>query len=225
MKLPDNVVEDPALRGRPRVFAQRRDAGSLLAGLMSERAWEDAIVLAIPAGGVPVGSEIARRLGLALDVAVVSKITLPWNSEAGYGAVAFDGTVRLNRQLIGTLGLSEEEIRAGIDATRAKILRRVAAFRGERPLPELRGRPVVVVDDGIASGFTLRVALEALRRGGAEAMTVAVPTGHRRSIVAIAPEVERLYCANVRGGMSFAVADAYRNWRDIDEAEALRLLS
>ena len=91
---------------------------------------------------------LAERLHVPLDVAVVSKIVLPWNSEVGYGAVAFDGSVRLNDALAAAVGLGEGEIEAGIAATRAKVARRVALFRGERPWPELAGRALVVVDDG-----------------------------------------------------------------------------
>jgi putative phosphoribosyl transferase len=88
-----------------------------------------AMVLAIPAGGVPVGAEISRQLELPLDVAVVSKITLPWNTEAGYGAVAFDGTTRLNHDLVAGLGLGKDVVEKGIADTRAKVRRRVTLFR------------------------------------------------------------------------------------------------
>jgi putative phosphoribosyl transferase len=183
----------------------------------------DSMVLAIPAGGVPVAAVIAERLQIPLDVAVVSKITLPWNTEAGYGAVAFDGTMRLNEDLLPRLGLTQEQIRHGIDETTKKVRRRVKRFRGDHPFPNLAKRRAILVDDGLASGFTMLVAIEALQKAGAQHICVAVPTGHADSLPGMASEVEALYCANIRGGFSFAVADAYAEWIDVAEAEVIAI--
>jgi predicted phosphoribosyltransferase len=180
-------------------------------------------VLAIPAGGVPVAAVIAERLRIPLDVAVVSKITLPWNTEAGYGAVAFDGTMRLNEALVAHLGLTEEQIQQGIAQTTQKVLRRAKRFRGDRPFPDLAKRQAILVDDGLASGFTMLKAVEALRKAGAQHLCVAVPTGHGSSLPRMASEVEALYCANIRSGFSFAVADAYEAWTDVTEEEAIAI--
>jgi putative phosphoribosyl transferase len=160
---------------------------------------------------------------LTLDVAVVSKITLPWNSEAGYGAVAFDGTVMLNEEFLSRLNLSDQEIKTGIKKTEEKVARRVMIFRGNRPLPDLK-RPIILVDDGLASGFTLRVAIKALRKAGATSIILAIPTGHMESVPMILEEVEAIYCPNLRSGFSFAVADAYEQWSDLDEKEVIKLL-
>jgi putative phosphoribosyl transferase len=189
--------------------------------MLSSYSKTDAIVLAIPAGGVPVAAAMAERLHILLDVAVVSKITLPWNTEAGYGAVAFDGTMRLNEDLLPRLGLTDDQIQEGIKQTTQKVLRRVKRFRGDRPFPDLTKRQVILVDDGLASGFTMLVAVEALRNAGARHICVAVPTGHGSALPRMAQEVEALYCANIRGGFSFAVADAYEAWTDVAEEEAI----
>lgn len=189
-----------------------------MAGLLADVLSPAALVLAIPAGGVPVGVEVARRLDLRLELAVVSKILIPGTTEAGYGAVAFDGTVRLNEPLAAAA------VEEGIAATRARVARRVQQLRHGRPFPDLRNVPVVLVDDGLASGFTMRVAVEALRAGGAGEVIVAVPTGHLDAVRRLSPLVETLCCANVRGGRSFAVADAYRSWSDVSEAEVQRIL-
>ncbi len=191
--------------------------------MLSSYSKTEAIALAIPAGGVPVAAAIAERLQIPLDVAVVSKITLPWNTEAGYGAVAFDGTMRLNEDLLPRLGLTEEQIERGIDETTQKVLRRVKRFRGERSFADLTKRRVILVDDGLASGFTMLVAIEALRKAGAQHLCVAVPTGHASSLPRMASEIEALYCANIRGGFSFAVADAYEEWTDVTEEEAIAI--
>jgi predicted phosphoribosyltransferase len=185
---------------------------------------ENGLVLGIPAGGVPVGLAAAARLGLPLDVVVVSKITLPWNTEAGYGAVAFDGTCQLNQALIAHLSLSEDQITEGIRKTRSKVMRRAERFRGNRPFPELTGRPVILVDDGLASGFTMRTAIAALRKAGADTLIVAVPTAHDRAVADIAGLAEGVVCANIRPGGRFAVAEAYQDWYDVSEDEVLLAL-
>jgi predicted phosphoribosyltransferase len=222
-KMPSNIIERPELRDRLRVFRDRPHAGEVLAAMLDAYYQSDAIVLAIPAGGVPVAAAIAKRLQIPLDVAVVSKITLPWNTEAGYGAVAFDGTMRLNEDLLPRLGLTEEQVQQGIEQTTKKVLRRVKSFRGNKPFPDLAKRLTILVDDGLASGFTLLVAVEALRKAGAREICVAVPTGHGSSLQRVIPAVEALYCANIRTGFSFAVADAYAAWTDVTEEEAIAL--
>jgi predicted phosphoribosyltransferase len=185
----------------------------------------DAMVMAIPAGGVPVGKVLAEKLSLPFDLAVVNKITLPWNTEVGYGAVAFDGSVRLNNDLVARLGLTDEEIQQGISKTSAKVTHRVKNLRGEQALPDLSASQIILVDDGLASGFTMYVAVEAVQKAGMTSITVAVPTGHQRSVVSIAGEVDTLYCANMRGGYHFAVADAYLRWSDVGEKEVVSLLA
>jgi putative phosphoribosyl transferase len=217
------VFDLPKLRDRVRVFRDRASAGKVLAGMLEEFRSSEAMVMGIPAGGIGVAVEVARELHLPLDIAVVSKITLPWNSEAGYGAVAFDGTVMLNEELLSRLNLGDQEIQTGIKKTEQKVANRVTMFRGDRPLPDFK-RPILLVDDGLASGFTLRVAVKALRRNGATNVILAVPTAHSESVQMILEEVEAIYCPNLRSGLSFAVADAYEQWSDLDEQEVIRIL-
>jgi putative phosphoribosyl transferase len=218
-----NIIERPELRERTRVFRDRAHAGEVLAEMLDAYRQSDAVVLAIPAGGVPLGAVIARKLQIPLEVAVVSKITLPWNTEAGYGAVAFDETVRLNEDLVARLGLTEGQIKEGIDHTAHKVRRRVESFRGDRPVPDLAKHRAILVDDGLASGFTMLVAIEALRNAEARNICVAVPTGHWNALERMAQEAETVYCANIRSGFSFAVADAYATWTDVAEEEAVAI--
>jgi predicted phosphoribosyltransferase len=217
------VIDLPELRNRVHVFRDRAHAGRVLAGMLEKYRKTNAVVLAVPAGGVAVGAVIARELSLSLDVAVVSKITFSWNSEAGYGAVAFDGTVLLNEDLLSRYHLGDQEIEKGTRKTEQKVRRRMKAFRGDRPLPDFK-RPIILVDDGLASGFTLRVAILALRKAGAAEIILAVPTAHSEPIQTILEEVEVAYCPNLRRGLSFAVADAYEEWRDLDEEEVSKIL-
>jgi len=219
-----NVYDLSHLRDRVHVFSTRRHAGEIVAGMLEAYRRAEAVVLAIPAGGVPVAAAIAQRLAMPLDVAVVSKITLPWNTEVGYGAVAFDGTVSLNESLLEQLSLSEQEVADGIARTREKVARRQRRFRGDRPMPQLSARTAILVDDGLASGFTMRVAAQALTALAAETI-VAVPTAHAGAVADLAERVGAVYCPNIRSGMSFAVADAYRRWRDVSEDEAAAALA
>ena len=222
--LPDNVSERPELRDRIQVFRDRADAGEVLADMLTEYRDSDALILAIPAGGVPVAEPIARRLHLPLDVLVASKVLLPWTTEAGYGAVAFDGSVWVNPDYVAHYGLSEATVEAGVAAARKKVEHRVRRFRGDRPFPDLTNRTVILVDDGLAAGSTLRAAITAAKHQGARHIVVAVPTGHLQSVLSLAPEVDRLYCANIRGGLRYAVADAYQNWSDVSEEEVEAIL-
>lgn len=207
------------------MFRDRAHAGEVLAGMLEAYRGSGALVLAIPAGGVPVAAEIARRLGLALDVAVVSKILLPWTTEAGFGAVAFDGSVWIKEEDVRDYHLSRADVQRSTASARDKVERRLKRLRGERPLPSFAARPLIVVDDGIAAGSTLRTAIAALRRQGASEIVVAVPTGHLRSVQIIAELADAVYCANIRGGSRYAVADAYAEWRDLDEDEVAAILA
>ena len=222
--LPNNVSVDPALTDREGVFDDRADAGAALADLMRPAMSGDELVLAIPSGGVPVAEPVARLLDLELDALVVSKITLPWNSEAGFGALAADGTTKINEELLSRLPMDDEQVEAQKADTKQKVERRERKLRQGRGALDLSGRSVVLVDDGLASGFTMMVAIEGAENLGAASVSVAVPTGHVRAVERIAARVDRLFCANVRSGSPFAVASAYRAWRDVPEGEAIELL-
>ena len=222
--MPDKIIDLPELREKTHVFQDRAHAGKVLAEMLKDFRQTDSIVLGIPAGGVPVGAVISKQLFLAFDVAVVSKITLPWNTEAGYGAVAFDGTLKLNKDMLSHLNLTEEDIQAGIKKTTDKVTQRIKKLRGKKPFPDLSQRITILVDDGLASGFTMSVAVEALKKAGASQIVVTAPTGHNMSVEWIAKNVEALCCPNIRSGWSFAVADAYQHWSDVTDKEVIQIL-
>ncbi len=219
----ENIHDLPQLRDHLRVFRDRPDAGSTLAVMLEDFRGSNALVLAIPAGGVPVAATLSEELELPMDVCVVSKILLPWTTEAGFGAVAFDGSVWLNREYVDYYSLTPQQITTATEEARQKVERRVRRFRGDRPWPTLKGRPVIVVDDGLASGATLQAGLAALRRTGADHLIIAVPTSHLHSAEKLAVQVDALYCANLRSGPRFAVAEAYQHWSDVSEDEAIAL--
>lgn len=218
-------MEEPSLRDVTEVFAGRDDAGERLAEMLAGRLSAEALVLAIPAGGINVGAAIARRLGLELGVAVVSKATPSWNTEVGFGAVAWDGTEFINRALVHAMRLTPAQIQEGLERARAKVARRAKLFYASQDagkMPALQeGREVILVDDGLATGVTMAVAVEALRKAHGRRIIAAVPTAHLESAEDMLARVDLLVCPNIRTGASFAVAQAYRHWYDVSEEEAV----
>ena len=218
------LFEDRALHNRTYVFKDRTDAGRLLAKRISPFVTPDSLVLAIPAGGIPVALEVARELKLPQDLMIVRKIQIPGNTEAGFGAVGPDGEVIFNEDLLRGLRLNKEEIEEQVERTRKGVEARVRQFRGMRPFPEVAGRTVILIDVGLASGSTMGEAVRFLRRKQAGKILVAVPTAPRSTIDRLLPLVEEIHCLNVRNSYPFAVAEAYRSWYDLSDREALDLL-
>ena len=218
------LLEEPTLRDRSYVFADRADAGRRLAEKLKDFKDRDVRLFAIPAGGVPVAAEIARVLAVPLDLIIVRKIQLPWTTEAGFGALNPAGEAVFNRDLIRRMALNPEEIEAQVQKTLASIKLREDKLRGGRPYPELEGRPTIIVDDGLASGYTMLAALNFLKGRGAGEIIVAVPTAPERTAARFVNEVDLLVCLNVRTACAFAVAEAYENWYDLKEEEVLDIL-
>lgn len=219
------VLDEPSLRNRVSVFRDRFHAGEALADRLEALGYaEDAYVLAIPAGGVEVASVVAERLGLPLDLVVTRKLHVPWNPEAGFGAVSWDGLMFLNERLVAALGLTEEAIRLCVEEERAAIERRLRRFRGDRPFPDLGGKTAIVVDDGLASGFSMMTTLRALAKREPKELVVAVPTAPQSAIELVRPHADLIVCLNVRTGPFFAVADAYEVWYDLEDEDVIEIL-
>jgi predicted phosphoribosyltransferase len=220
-----NLVEESAYRDREFVFKDRLHAGELMVEKLRPRVAKGKVqVLAIPAGGVPVGYALAERLKIPLDVVIVRKIQIPWNTEAGFGAVTWDGRPILNEPLLAQLGLSAEIVEQCISRTREMVRERNQRLRGGKPFPDLTGRTIILVDDGLASGFSMLAAAESIKTQCPSKILVAVPTGSAHAIALLAPKVDELICLNVRSGPIFAVADAYENWYDLSDDEVLEYL-
>ena len=218
------VTDNPALRNRTYVFKDRTHAGILLAEELQRHIGRGDVVLALPAGGVPVGHAVAERLGIPFDVLVVRKIQIPWNPEAGFGAVAWDGSVALNQALVTELDLASRQIEERISHTKQIVLERVQKFKGNRPLPNLRSRVIILVDDGLASGYTMAVAVDSIRKQEPQEVIVAVPTGSMEAVQLISSKADLLLCLNIRAGPVFAVADAYTEWYDLSDEEVIHYL-
>ena len=158
------IVEEPSYREKRFLFKDRFQAGEILAGKLEKYSGKsEAIVLAVPAGGVPVGYSIAKSLLLPLDVIIVRKIQVPWNTEAGFGALAWDGEIVFNESLIRDLNLTEEMIEDSVSKTKKIIHARLRRFRGDKPMPHLEGTSVILVDDGLASGFTMLASIRSVK--------------------------------------------------------------
>jgi len=218
------LIEEQSLRDRKYVFKNREEAGLLLAKKLKKYSKKNVIVLAIPAGGVPVGKMIAEKLKVKFDLMIVRKIQFPDNPEAGFGAMSFDGEIILNESLIRRTFLTREEIEHQIKKTKKEIERRVELFRWSKKFPKLEGKIVILVDDGLATGYTMLVAIKCVKKYKPKKLIVAVPTGNSNAISLIADEVDEIYCLNIRDEFIFAVADAYEEWHDLSDEEVLILL-
>lgn len=219
------IIDEPAYRERTFIFKDRFHAGDLLAENLRKYAGKgNVIVLAIPAGGVPVGYMVAKELRVPVEVAVVRKVQIPWNTEAGFGALTWDGEKVVNDYLVRRLGLTEKMIEESISKTKRIIRERLREFRADRPMPDLRGKSVILADDGLASGFTMLAAVKSVKKDKARRIVVAVPTASLGAIELLSTEVDGIVCLNVRSGPIFAVADAYRNWYDLADEEVTEIL-
>ncbi|MEM3381206.1 MAG: phosphoribosyltransferase family protein [Candidatus Bathyarchaeia archaeon] len=218
------IVEDPSLRSKIHIFRDRCEAGSLLADMIGERD-DKPIVLAIPSGGVPVGYCLSKRLGASLDIILVRKIPIPGNPEAGFGAVALDGTIVLNTILVQDLGLTQKMTKLLAEDRLKEIRIREEKFRAGRAPPDLTGREIIIVDDGLASGYTMLAAIISVKKQNPKHVTVAVPTAHDEALNLISTHVDEVYCLNVRTGPFYAVADAYKKWYDLTDGEVMKYLT
>jgi putative phosphoribosyl transferase len=175
-------------------FSNRRDAGRALATRLERFSTEEVIVLALPRGGVPVGYEVAMRLGAPLDVFVVRKLGVPGFEELAMGAIASGGVRILNREIVATLRIPPDAIDAITEAEETELERRMLAYRGDTPPPVLAGRTVIIVDDGLATGASMRAALEAVRTLRPARTVVAVPVASKATCEELRELADEVIC-------------------------------
>jgi len=206
-------------------FHDRREAGQLLARQLAPyKDREDVVVLALPRGGVPVAYEIARELKAPLDVFLVRKLGVPWQPELAMGAIAGTGTEVLNGDVVTAYNIPPHIIRAVADRERGELERRLQKYRGTRPMPELRDRVVILVDDGLATGSTMRAAVRAIRRERPREIVVAVPVAASDACLEFQNEVDHVVCLHTPRDFA-AVGRWYEDFSQTTDEEVRELLS
>jgi putative phosphoribosyl transferase len=205
-------------------FQDRAEAGRVLANRLTKYAGSpDVVVLALPRGGVPVGFQVARSLQAPLDVLSVRKLGVPGREELAMGAIASDGTQVVNRRVVRELGIAEDKLQAVAAAEQQELERRERTYRDQRPPPELTGKVVIVVDDGLATGATMRAAVAAIRRRQPARVVVAVPVAAAPTCQALEQAADEVICASTPA-LFVAVGQAYRNFAQTTDAEVRALL-
>ncbi len=208
------------------MFADRAEAGRMLAERLAAMALPDPLVLALPRGGVPVGAEIARRLAAPLDVAFVRKIGAPGQPELAIGAIA-DGAepeTVLNTRLVRKLGLGQDYIDAQAQRELAVVEQRQRQYASARPAVDPKGRAAIVVDDGVATGMTMQAALRQVRRRKPARLIAAVPVASRQAVRLIAREADEVVCLSAPRGFG-SVGSFYRSFLQVSDEEVAALLT
>jgi putative phosphoribosyl transferase len=214
--------EDEDLEVLP--FADRAEAGRMLAGKLTAYSGRaDVIVLGLPRGGVPVAAAVASILKLPVDVFVVIKLGTLWQQELAMGAIAEGGVQVLDLSLAKLLAIPEQEIKEVVAAARKELESRISAYRGARPLLDLNGKTVILVDDGIATGCSILAAIAATRRKGAARIVVAVPVAPASGCSAIQMEADELVSV-AQQEMFVAVSQWYSDFAQVSDDEVQRLL-
>ncbi|MDQ3396479.1 MAG: phosphoribosyltransferase [Deinococcota bacterium] len=206
-------------------FKNREEAGQKLATLLSRYAGRrDVLVLALPRGGVPVAYELVRELGVPLDVFVVRKLGAPGHEELAMGAIATGGVRVLNEDVVRGLGVPEKTVEAVAASELKELQRREKRYRGVRPAPDVRGRTVILVDDGLATGATMRAAVMALKEQGPAQLVVAVPVAAAETCAAFRAEVDEVVCVETPQPF-YGVGMWYEDFSQTTDEEVRDLLS
>ena len=206
-----------------RPFRDREHAGRELAKHLRKYRHAHPLVIGLPRGGVIVASEVARELGAELDVWIVRKVGAPVQPELGLGAVAEGGETYLDQEIIAEVGVSPDELAVLVDQKEREVRQRQKLFRGVAPPPNVAGRTVIVVDDGIATGGTMRAVLRDIARREPARLVLAVPIASREKLVQLAPLVDDVVCVVPREVM-FAVGEGYVDFEQTSDEEVLGLL-
>ncbi|NOK07642.1 phosphoribosyltransferase [Corallococcus exercitus] len=208
------------------MFRDRFDAGRALGQRLRVLlgGGGDLVVLALPRGGVPVGFEVARILGVPLDVFVVRKLGTPGHEELAMGAIATGGVTVLNEGIVGRLGIARAAIAAAVEREARELARREQLFRDGRPPARVEGRTVVLVDDGLATGSTMRAALQALRQHAPARVVVGVPVGAPETCAALQDEADAVICIHTPARF-FAVGQWYEDFTQTTDDEVRELLA
>lgn len=205
------------------IFENRYDAGRQLAAKLTEYRKQPAIVLAIPNGGLPVGLQVALALEADLDMVISRKIPIPLRPEGGFGAVADDGAIMLNHEVLKGLNLSEQQINYQVSKVRNDIQQRSLLYRGNRLLSVITGKIAIITDDGLASGYTMMAAVESIRRRQPKEIVVAVPAASAQAVKQVEKTADRVVTVVTAFVPRFYVSDFYRYWHVLSDEEGLKV--
>jgi len=223
-----------------RKYESRVEAGELLVAHIKAENYElyenilqspkDYFCYAIPNGGVPVSEGFCSGFNLQYDILIVRKIKIPYNTEAGFGSVTTNGSVLINQHLLPYLNLNERDVERAIAMTRAEIKDRLEFYNknvnlGNKYKDHIKGKSIFILDDGLASGFTMLAAIKMILNYAPTNIFVAVPTAPLRTLKLIRNEIDNIFCPNIREVSRFAVAEAYNHWYDIPESEVLEIIN
>jgi predicted phosphoribosyltransferase len=221
-------------------YESRFQAGEILADLIKKekKSLHDQLLVhpenffcfAIPNGGIPVAEGFCSKLDIGYDMLIVRKMKIPFNTEAGFGSMTTDGTILINEALLSNLNLTEKQINESIELTKLEIKERLKFYKKESNQENeykkhVENKQVFMIDDGLASGFTMLAAIKMVKKYYPMKIYVAVPTSPLSSTKRVEPQVDEIFCPNVRNVWRFAVADAYKHWYDVPESEVLEILN
>ena len=206
------------------IFENRYDAGRQLANKLVEYYGKPVIVLGIPNGGVAVALSIALALDVELDLVISRKIPLPLSPEGGFGSVTDDGTIIYNEDVVKGAGLSQQQINYQVNRVRVDIRNRSLLYYKDRPPLTVSGRTVIIVDDGLASGYTMRAAIESVRHRKPDRIIAAVPVGPERIVEELKKVADKVVTCTVGTSPQFYLSDYYKYWHEITDDEVLHCL-
>lgn len=208
-----------------KAYYDRRQAGQQLAQfLMNYKGQDNTLILALPRGGVPVAFEVALALSLPLDVLLVRKLGVPHQEEVAMGAIAFDDTCVFNRPIIDTLNIPQQDIEAEISKQKNILTERNKLYRHNQPPPKILDKTIILIDDGLATGATMRAAVNAVKTFNPKQIIVAVPVAAADTCQALAQEVDELVCP-LKPTLFYAVGAWYQNFPQTTDEEVIDLLN
>ena len=208
--------------GRLPIFENRYDAGSQLAAKLTEYKGQQVIVLAIPNGGLPVAVPVALALGAELDIVVARKLPIPLLPEGGFGAVADDGTTIFNQDVLKAINLNDHQINYQVNKVRNDIRQRSLIYRNNRVLSIVKGKTAIIVDDGLASGYTMLAAVESVKRRQPLRILVAVPAASNAAVKLVEKAAGRVVTVETAHVPKFYIADYFRYWNELTDEEGMR---
>lgn len=206
------------------MFADRSTAGRELAKRLSGYKESDVVVLGIPRGGVAVALPVARELNASLDILITRKLPIPWSPEVSFGAVSSSGEILLNDELIDKIRLTKAEIKEITSRVLQEIRRRECVYRKKRVFPDLEGKVVILVDDGLASGYTMVAAIKSVCDYNPSRIVVAVPVAPKSAAEKIGPLVDEVVSIHLAESGGFAVASFYEDFCDLEDGDVVGLL-